>query len=236
MIVVENGAKNNSSDDFEYVMKDTLEVYKNQQVSTKYIVYIDEAIDGPSKYRNVFNVLAGAGPEDVVEFHINSIGGNLFTGLQLFNGILTTQARTVAIAEGIVASAATLPLLACDDVVIMSNSYIMVHAASWGESGDVKSVRDSVHFHTKLLDKILRDVYDGFMSEEELDDVIENSKEYYMDADEVIQRLKVRQENLQKEVEEALMKEFKSDGENTEVPKAPSKKTVRRTKPVKTKE
>ena len=236
-MVVDMKKVRGADEDDEYFVKDILEVYREQQVITKYRVYIDELITDPSRYRGVMNILGSANENDVVVFHINSSGGNLYSAIQLYNAILNTEARTVAIAEGIVASAATLPLLACDDVIVMHNSFVMVHAASWGIGGDMKLIRDGVKFHTDHLETLIRSVYDGFMSEDEITDMIENSKEYYMKTEEVIERLKTRQEIVQKGVDKALAEVFESDGDNTDVPvptpkkavkKAPAKKTPKK--------
>lgn len=177
-------------------LSDTLQVYSEKHSFDVYRVFIDEEITNPSKYRHVINVLEGASEDDIIEFRLNTIGGQLFAALPMYNGILNTEAKTRAIIDGPVISAGTFLALACDSVIVMKNTTMMCHAATWGAWGDMKTVRDQVDFQFKYTSKLNQDIYEGFLTEEEIDKMVEHSKEYWMQDDEIIQRLKNRQEYM----------------------------------------
>lgn len=191
--------------ELDFGIKDTLEVYCENNVQKIYRIFLDEEITEPSKYRNVVNTLERATENDVVEFRINTIGGNLFSTLPIYNGILSASARTRAIIDGTAISAGTLIPLACDDVIVMKNSLMMCHSATWGAWGDLKSLRDQSNFKFQWARKLIGEVYEGFMSEEEIEDMVENSMEYWMFDDEIVERLQRRQEYMQKQESQKIV-------------------------------
>lgn len=156
------------------------------------IAYIDGDIVSVDQYYDLLNSLGTAKDGDSFVIHINSGGGSVDTALQLCNTIKGSEAYVVAVTHGIVASAATFIALACDEVVVTPNVAWMIHPASYGMFGDVKSVRNETEFFTKYLNKLLRDHYIGFMTESEVDEMIEKSKDIWMDDNEVAKRLKRR--------------------------------------------
>lgn len=191
----------------------TLPIYSSQNTSTTYKVFIDEEIKSPSYYRNLTYTLDNASPNDDIIFHINSPGGNVYAGLQLYNGILNTEANTVAILEGMCVSAATFFPMACDSVMVMNGSFMMLHAASFGAIGDMKSIMDDVTFRNKELEKMIHRVYKDFLTEEEIEDMIQNKREVWMSDEEVSRRLRARacakNEEMEEEYEEDIIVEEK---------------------------
>lgn len=199
-----NKRKMDEDDLMEFMPIPLLEVYKEVSIQNKYRVFVDEVITEPSKYRNVINILESATEDDIVEFRLNTPGGNLMTAIQLCNAIENSAATTVAIVDGEVASAGTLFLLACDNVIIMKNTMVMVHPAKFGSGGDVKTVRASIKFQTEYIKDVLYDVYKGFLTDDEFEDMIENSREIWMRQDEITERLRNRQILQLEEAKKAL--------------------------------
>lgn len=193
---------NNYDDELNFGMKDTLEVYCEKNFFNTFRVFLDEPITEPSKYRNVINTLERATEDDIVELRLNTPGGNYYTTMALYNAILNCPAHTRAILDGEACSGGSMILLACDEVVVMKNTYIMCHAASWGDWGDMKKLRNSTTFSFEQIRKTLYDVYEGFLTNEEIEQMIEHSLEYWFGDEEIIERLKNRQEYLRKQSEE----------------------------------
>lgn len=193
---------NNYDDDLNFGMKDTLEVYCEKNFFNTFRVFLDEPITEPSKYRNVINTLERATENDIVELRLNTPGGNYYTTMALYNAILNCPAHTRAILDGEACSGGSMILLACDEVVVMKNTYMMCHAASWGDWGDMKKLRNSTTFSFEQIRKTLYDVYEGFLTNEEIEQMIEHSLEYWFGDEEIIERLKNRQEYLRKQSEE----------------------------------
>lgn len=65
-----------------------------------------------------------------ITVRLNSPGGCLYTGLAIYNALKSFKGRKTAIVEGICMSAATMPLCACDEVIVMPGSITMIHGVS----------------------------------------------------------------------------------------------------------
>lgn len=67
----------------------------------------------------------------------------------------------------------------------------------------MKTVRDATSFAFESMSRLTNEIYEGFLTQEEIDKMIEHSLEYWMHDEEIIQRLKNRSEYLRnKDMEE----------------------------------
>jgi len=197
-------------DDLDMMMEaPKLEVYKETKVSNRYRVFIDEEICGSSYYRNVINILSSAGEDDVVEFRLNTVGGQVHSAIQMLNAISSTEARTVAIIDGLVASAGTLFVLACDDVIIKPLSVLMVHSPATVFGGPYGRLKDEAVFNLAYLHRITHEIYEGFMTEDEIAAMLDENKEFWMGEDEVYNRLAKRQKYIEQQMKEIQEKAAK---------------------------
>lgn len=76
--------------------------------------------------QRIVEQLKAAGTDDI-EVHINSPGGDVFEGFAIANALRAYKGRKIAIIDGLCASAATFPAVACDEVVMCEASMFMVH-------------------------------------------------------------------------------------------------------------
>lgn len=164
-------------------------------------VFIDDFIEGLEYYRPLHKVLHEASEGDTITFHMSSGGGWIYTALTLARWIQATDAYTVAILEGENASASGILILACDAVAVHPHSTLMCHSSQFGYSGMQDHVRGYVEFADKQLIKIANDVYEGFLTEEEIENITFGSKEIWMGSEEIIERLERRQELRDQEKE-----------------------------------
>lgn len=68
---------------------------------------------------------------NTIELLINSPGGDVFDGMAMVNVLRAHSARTVAVVQGIAASAASFIACSADECVMQPNSTLMIHDA-WG--------------------------------------------------------------------------------------------------------
>ena len=61
---------------------------------------------------------------------INSPGGDPYAGMCIYTLLLEHRGRKTGKIAGIAASAATIPLMACDEILMSPASFIMIHEAS----------------------------------------------------------------------------------------------------------
>ena len=93
-----------------------------------------------------------------INIRINSLGGDVFDGMAMYNVIKRREAKTTVYIEGIAASIATIIALGADEVIMAENSLFMIHNAWGGTSGEAKDMRKTA----ETLDKItseLTDIY-----------------------------------------------------------------------------
>lgn len=171
-------------------------IVAEQIVSNIYHVHIDEYIDDMPYYRNVISVLNNASPDDVVVFHISSYGGSVDTAVNICNAIRSTEAQTISVIETYAVSAASLFPMSTDSVIAMPHSYMMIHPAMYGNADDMKKLRKFVEFQHNRLMGVLHDFYEGFLSKEEIESTVEHSMEIWLTADEIIERLTNRDEQI----------------------------------------
>lgn len=170
-------------------------------VAFEFDVHITGEIGEPENYRDVIAALNEAKEEDTVNFIINSGGGLDSTATEIVAAMGSTEAKTCATIAGDCCSAATLLFLMADDVSIGEDVCFMVHNATYGSYGKAEDVKSRVEFIDKQCRSLMHRYYKGFMSEEEIEQAI-SGKEFWMDRDEVILRLKRRSELFAKEQDE----------------------------------
>jgi ATP-dependent Clp endopeptidase proteolytic subunit ClpP len=120
-----------------------------------------------------------------INLHINSLGGDVFDGMAIYNVLKKRTARTTVYIEGIAASIATIIALGGDEVIMSENSLFMIHNAWSGAMGEADDMRKAAD----LLDKIggeLKGIYmkKVNLSVEALTDMMD--KETWLSAEEAL--------------------------------------------------
>lgn len=163
-------------------------LYTSRSV-THYTIPLDKEIKRVSIYRDALRVLEEAGEEDTVEIVINTPGGNLNTTVTLINAIQNCRGRVVGKIVGLAASGGSLVALSCPEIVLMPYAQIMIHPASGGLEGTVQDMFAHGRFALSEVARLYREVYAGFLTEEELVSVIEDNKELWFNDDASVERL-----------------------------------------------
>ena len=91
-----------------------------------------------------------------MNLHINSIGGDVFDGMAIYNVLKKRQGTTTVYIEGIAASMGSVIALAGDEVIMSENSLFMIHNAWGGAMGEADDVRKTAD----VLDKISGEIAD----------------------------------------------------------------------------
>lgn len=94
--------------------------------------------------------LEALGPVKKLQLSIFSEGGDVFTGMAIHNLLVRHPAKKVCVIDGICASAATYPALACQEVQIPSNAWMMIHGSEGMCCGCAQEMRD----YADLLDSV----------------------------------------------------------------------------------
>lgn len=173
----------------------------HKQLVNIFEFYLSGEIESSENYIQWFDTMRHASENDVVKLYINSSGGDVFTAIQFMRALKETAASVVVSVEGICASAATMIMLCGQSFEISEHSMFMFHNYSSGTFGKGGEMFDQLKHERAWSEKLLRDVYKDFLTENEITSMLEN-KDIWMDGEEVIKRLKERQEKLDNESQE----------------------------------
>ena len=164
--------------------------------------YLCGEIGDPEDYIEWFHIISNARESDIIKININSPGGNLFTAVQLLQAFQMSNAHLVMNVAGACMSAATLIFLAGDEYLVNEHSAFLFHNYSGGVIGKGGEMYQSVIHQRKWSEHILRKAYKNFLTEEEIDSLIDD-KDIWMDCNVVVERLNAR--NALLEVEAAAV-------------------------------
>lgn len=160
-------------------------------ISCLHEFYLSGYISEPEDYIEWFDTIRHASAEDTVKIYINSGGGDLFTAVQFLRVLSDTEATVVISVEGICASAATIVFLCADVFEITPHSMFLFHTYSGGTHGKGNEMFAQLAHEKKWSEKLFAEVYEGFLTEKEIEDMI-LSRDIWMDADEVAERMNRR--------------------------------------------
>ncbi len=156
--------------------------------SRTYIIRMSRDITEADDFEDEFQVLAQAGPNDLVQIIINSDGGKLATALLLCKAIRECEAHTIAYIGFTCASAATVVALACDEWEMDENSSFMLHTATYGVYGKGNEIAAQSRHMEKMINRVQYNVYAGFLTQDEITSMIEG-KDFWIEGEELAARL-----------------------------------------------
>lgn len=184
--------------------------------------YLCGEIGDADDYIEWFHIISNARESDIIKININSPGGNLFTAVQLLQALECSSAHLVMNVAGACMSAATLIFLAGDEYLVNEHSAFLFHNYSGGVIGKGGEMYQSVIHQRKWSEHILRKAYKNFLTEEEINSMIDD-KDIWMDCDTVVERLKARNELLEAEAD-AILTAAEEKAEEAVAPKKRAKK------------
>ena len=182
-------------DDEQSISVSQLGYFEKQQTSSCITIYIDEAVKSPSYYRSVVNRILNTTEFDVIEFEINSGGGQRDGLVQILSALDRTDATSIAYLNGSVHSAASMLALSCSEVQVSKYANMLCHGVSYGVGGKGSDIYSNVLHEQKIVTELFEAIYRGFLSPEEIKSCIDG-REIWLDSDQIVERLVKRQELL----------------------------------------
>lgn len=174
--------------------------YSHRPVANVHEFYLSGEINKPEEYIDWFDIIRNATKHDVVNIHINSMGGNLFTAIQFLRVLGECEGTVICSVEGACMSAATMIFLCADGFEVSGHSMFMFHNYSGGTIGKGGEMYDNIVHERKWSENLLREIYSDFLTEDEIQSIL-NNKDIWMEGDEVIKRLEARKEKVNEEKE-----------------------------------
>ena len=171
-------------------------MFPGKSIVAKHDLYLTGEIKAADQYTDWFELIRSGSKSDIITIHINSYGGDLFTAIQLMRCIQESDAIITASVEGACMSAATMVFLQAQSFEISDHSAFMFHNYSGIAVGKGAEMFAQVSFEKKLIDKMMKKVYNGFLSDTEIKDVLEG-KDLWLDGEEVALRLKAMNKDVE---------------------------------------
>lgn len=114
-------------------------------------------------------------PNKPLNVRINSLGGDVFAGIGIYNILKSHKAKSTARIEGIAGSSASIIAFGCDEIILPKNGYFMVHKPMVNVFGNALELQSKI----ELLDKIQSGIVDSYMSKskvsrEKVNDLVNN--------------------------------------------------------------
>jgi ATP-dependent protease ClpP protease subunit len=174
--------------DEEKTEQNTKLVYNFPSVVNRFVINLDHIIEGPDKYRDVFDILFKAERDDIIIFNINTNGGDANTTVQFHNMIQQCAGYSKAVVYN-ACSAGSIIAFSCDEIIIQDFSTIMVHSSHLGTEGKTGDVKNCADHFDKETREFFGLIYKGFLSEKEIDNAI-MGKDLWFGAEESRKRLR----------------------------------------------
>ena len=170
-----------------------VQIFSKERVHVDYFVTLPEEIGSPSQYSTLIALFSFAEEGDTITLEINNGGGHLSTALQICNAMADCKAHTTAVLNTEGHSAASLIFLNANSCGVGKYASMLTHEGQTGMMGKPSDVRRQMQHYDKMGERIIRDTYEGFLTTEEIDRVLDGL-ELFLDDKEIIRRLDVRDE------------------------------------------
>lgn len=150
---------------------------------------VEEISDDVNRYLNLINCLKTSEPKDTVIIYLNTVGGSIYTALQIINSIRASEATVVCSLDSIAASAGSMIFLAANKFIVAPNCTMMIHDYSQGIMTSGHSINVQVDFQKSYFKKLYKDIYSGFLTDSEINSVLTGT-DMWLSADQILSRLK----------------------------------------------
>jgi len=194
-------------------------------------------ISEPKQFEDLIAALEVMEECDEMVINLQSNGGCVSTTDMLVHAMRKCKGHIHMVATGQIASAATILLLEAHSFELSDNFAALIHCGSTGAGGTLHEFKVSSQFQAKYMERVLRNTYAGFFTDEELDRLVEG-KDWFIDAEEWMQRsearnewFKVQTKKIVDAIQEAEIERAEAALKEPDEPKAPPKKITIKRKP-----
>ncbi|MFD2046019.1 head maturation protease, ClpP-related [Ornithinibacillus salinisoli] len=133
---------------------------------------------------NILQQIENADVEEI-HVHINSGGGSAFDGIAIGNILKNHKAKIIVHIDGWAASAASIIAMAGDEIIMPSNTMMMIHQASTFEYGNAELFEKTAKDLRKVDKAVTASYRKRFVgSDEELEELLK--EETWLNADEAV--------------------------------------------------
>ena len=150
-------------------------------------IHINGTIGSAKKYKKQLDVLLNNSPTTDIRLHLNTPGGDYNTALVLYNAIKTHGNVTTHL-SGECYSAGSIIALASDQIVVSPLTTMMIHNPKLSESYNevcLFTLKQEMIDEFNIWKNDASKIYEGFLTEEEFNDMLYHGKTHYFNSDEI---------------------------------------------------
>ena len=117
---------------------------------------------------------------------INTPGGSVFGGIEIANMIIGHEGKVTAVVTGIAASVGSLIAAACEEVLMMEASMVMIHGPqtiAYGGASVFRDIADRLDKEASVASMIYKKRMDG----DTVDGMLTDGEDHYMTAQEAVE-------------------------------------------------
>lgn len=151
---------------------------QSKKASTAEIYIYDEIGAFGIRADQLIEALKAKGDVNEIALHINSPGGDPFQAAAMYLALKRHPAKVTAFNDGLVASAASIVLMAGDHIVMAENTMLMIHDPIGGVFGTAEDMRDFAAAMDKIKQTILTAYRRSGKTDEELAEIMRNETWY----------------------------------------------------------
>lgn len=177
-------------------------VVANVKQIVNYSIFLYGETVSAFDFAEAINAIENADEHDQITIYLSGGGGCVSSTDAFLHAINTAQERGVrvhCIASGLVASAHTFIILSCSSYECAAGTYFLFHNGSLGDGGSYNQFKASSQFFLKYMETRFREMYEFFLSEKELDDILEG-KDMWLTGSEFHARYEKRNELMEAEM------------------------------------
>lgn len=187
-----------------------------RQEVTGYSMRFDDIVTSPNYYRFEIEALQVATENTPITITVNTDGGSLATGIEMVNEILSCKAKVTGVLRSSCHSCGSIIFLACDDHEVGISSEMLLHSGSGGSGGTPAQTVQRAESYKRQVRSLFETVYKGFLSQEEIDLMIEHDKEYIFCSEEIAQRLESMYQYRSNQQSSAMQEMFNLQNEQSD--------------------
>lgn len=166
-----------------------LQRYERRTEVRQISFYLSGQIEQASYYCDLFYTLRTASESDLVYLHLNTIGGDFDTGLQIINNMQASDAHVVTVLEARAYSMGAFIFLAGDELLVHDNCQLLFHSYSGIFTGKGSEQQAQALAVANWFCKFLERTCQPFLTQQEIKGIVKGS-DLWMDSDEIRQRLR----------------------------------------------
>ena len=160
-----------------------------EPLGSKFKLRFDAVVEQPSYYRFELEALSQAQSGDQVCITVNSDGGSLATGIEVANAIFDCKAAIEGTLRSSCHSCGSIIFLACHTHDVGLASEMLLHSGSGGNYGTPSQSIERAKSYKRQVRSLFETVYKGFLNTVELDQMIDEDKEFIFSGDDIVPRL-----------------------------------------------